>query len=141
MDPEENEFECVSVLSGHSQDVKSVVFHPTKEWLLSCSYDDTIKIWESDDYDWTCRQTLEGHTSTVWSAAFSSDGNTLVSASDDRTLILWKLDETDQMYQRTETLSGHHQRCVFSVDMDQKGRLLSGGGDDAIRVFVCVSLN
>ena len=31
MDPEENDFECIAVLSGHSQDVKMVKFHPTKE--------------------------------------------------------------------------------------------------------------
>lgn len=31
VDPEENDFECIAVLSGHSQDVKMVKFHPTKE--------------------------------------------------------------------------------------------------------------
>lgn len=27
----DNEFECVSVLHGHSQDVKSVLWHPSQE--------------------------------------------------------------------------------------------------------------
>jgi hypothetical protein len=32
------------VLTGHTQDVKSVVFHPDKELAVSCSYDDTLKV-------------------------------------------------------------------------------------------------
>lgn len=38
------EYECASVLSAHVQDVKQVRWHPTKELLASCSYDDTIKV-------------------------------------------------------------------------------------------------
>ena len=34
VDPEENDFECIAVLSGHSQDVKMVKFHPSKEVCL-----------------------------------------------------------------------------------------------------------
>ena len=29
----DNEFECISVLHGHSQDVKVVLWHPTQEVL------------------------------------------------------------------------------------------------------------
>lgn len=39
-----NEFECVSVLQGHAQDVKMVQWHPTMDVLFSCSYDNTIKV-------------------------------------------------------------------------------------------------
>ena len=39
-----NEFECVSVLQGHSQDVKMVLWHPTLDVLFSCSYDNTVKV-------------------------------------------------------------------------------------------------
>lgn len=39
-----NEFECVSVLQGHTQDVKMVQWHPTMNVLFSCSYDNTIKV-------------------------------------------------------------------------------------------------
>ena len=39
----DDEFECVSVCHGHSQDVKSVVWHPTDELLVSTAYDDTIR--------------------------------------------------------------------------------------------------
>ncbi|KAL5731700.1 hypothetical protein ACHQM5_004404 [Ranunculus cassubicifolius] len=38
-----NEFECVVVLRGHTQDVKMVQWHPDMDILFSCSYDNTIK--------------------------------------------------------------------------------------------------
>ena len=31
---EDREFFCVSTLRGHTQDVKNVIFHPTKQVLL-----------------------------------------------------------------------------------------------------------
>ena len=45
--------------------------------LVSCSYDDTVKIWQEDNDDWVCTETLTGHTSTVWSAAFDATGDRL----------------------------------------------------------------
>ncbi|KAK8632485.1 hypothetical protein V6N13_072876 [Hibiscus sabdariffa] len=55
-----NEFECIQVLQGHTQDVKMVRWHPTMDVLFSCSYDNTIKVWwsEDDDGDWSYVQTL-----------------------------------------------------------------------------------
>jgi WD40 repeat protein len=43
-----------------AQDVKSIAWHPSKELLASCSYDNSIKLWASDEADWVCVQTLEG---------------------------------------------------------------------------------
>ena len=42
------------------QDVKAVVWHPDGEILVSCSYDDTIKLWKESDDEWVCEQTLTG---------------------------------------------------------------------------------
>lgn len=39
-----NEFECVSVLQGHAQDVKMIQWHPSVDVLFSCSYDNSIKV-------------------------------------------------------------------------------------------------
>ncbi|KAI9115784.1 hypothetical protein K1719_013453 [Acacia pycnantha] len=43
-----NEFECVSSLQGHTQDVKMVQWHPTMDILFSCSYDNSIKVWANE---------------------------------------------------------------------------------------------
>lgn len=99
----DNEFDCISVCPGHSQDVKNIVWHPTKQvcyvlnltenWsdfqmisiplltlqlIFSCSYDDTVKVWGcADDAgcdEWHCLETLAGHQATVWDLAFSEYG-------------------------------------------------------------------
>ena len=49
----------------------------TLQVLVSCSYDDTVKVWEDDGGEWYCSATLTGHASTVWSAAFSPSGRRL----------------------------------------------------------------
>ena len=75
------------------QDVKMVAWHPTGEVLISCSYDDSIKVWVDCDGEWECAQTLAGpglgHSSTVWGIAFNKDGSQMVSCSDDHTLRVW----------------------------------------------------
>ena len=84
------EFECVTVLSGHSQDVKFVQFHPQSSSILfSCSYDDSIKVWHEEGDDWFCAETLTAHASTVWGLALNTAGTKLVSVSADRSLICW----------------------------------------------------
>ena len=55
-----------------SQDVKFVTFHPSKDQLISASFDDTIKIWDEDGDDWFCAETLEAHASTVWCVAIGA---------------------------------------------------------------------
>jgi cytosolic iron-sulfur protein assembly protein CIAO1 len=106
---EDEDIECCSVLTNHSQDVKHVVWHPHKNMVASSSYDNTIKMSIQDDDDWTCSATLgnlifnffhlklifncfiiESHESTVWSSDFNADGSKLVSCSEDKTLKIWK---------------------------------------------------
>ena len=70
-----------------------VAWHPRGEVLVSCSYDDSIKLWVESDGEWECAQTLAGpglgHDSTVWGVAFAPEGKHMVSCSDDQTLRVW----------------------------------------------------
>ncbi|KAJ3517507.1 hypothetical protein NLJ89_g455 [Agrocybe chaxingu] len=81
----DGEFETISVLMEHTQDVNQI--------LASASYDDTIKLYiEDPSDDWFCFTTLSGHASTVWSLAWSpaGTGGYLASASDDKTVRIWR---------------------------------------------------
>ncbi|KAK4392072.1 protein CIA1 [Sesamum angolense] len=122
-----NEFDCVSVLQGHTQDVKMVQWHPTVDILFSCSYDNTIKIWaeDGDNDDWHCVQTLNE------------------SNSDDLTIKIWGSDimrmqsgDGNAPWNHLSTLSGYHDRTIFSVHWSRDGIIASGAADDAIRLFV-----
>jgi cytosolic iron-sulfur protein assembly protein CIAO1 len=82
-----HEAECVGVLTGHTQDVKAVKFLDSNT-LVSCSYDESVKIWKSDGDDWRLDSTLVGHSGTVWGVDVVQDW--LVTCSADSSLKLWK---------------------------------------------------
>ncbi|EFC48191.1 WD40 repeat domain-containing protein [Naegleria gruberi] len=137
-----SDFDCNSVCSGHTQDVKFVAWHPLTRsnmpsLLYSASYDNTIRIWKEggfeEDHDrqsdeWKCVGILRGHTSTVWGLAFepqlSSDDpeypQYMVSVGDDKSLILWREDVVgnyiDMNVTQVQTISDVHTRTIYYVD-------------------------
>lgn len=94
----QGDFECISILTSHTGDVKDVEFTSSlnqfgdgDDILLSASYDDTIKVWAEEDGEWYCALTLTNvHTSTIWSIALSSSGVRMISASADCSIGIWK---------------------------------------------------
>ena len=153
-DPTESrEYECLSVLNGHTQDVKICRFHPTDGSLISASYDNTLKVWREEDDDWYCTETLQAHSSTVWTIAFdpTSNGNRMASASDDRSICLWVKGAASTTASTDEnTLAASksgsgwrvasvrkeaHARCIYSLDWSRQGKLASAGADDAICIW------
>ncbi|CAD5329794.1 unnamed protein product [Arabidopsis thaliana] len=146
---EDDEFDTIAVLTGHSEDVKMVLWHPTMDVLFSCSYDNTIKIWcsEDEDGDYNCVQTLSelnnGHSSTVWSISFNAAGDKMVTCSDDLAVKIWKTDISRMQsgegyvpWTHVCTLSGFHDRTIYSVHWSRDGVIASGAGDDTIQLFV-----
>ncbi|KAF8690580.1 hypothetical protein HU200_040947 [Digitaria exilis] len=145
-----NEYECVSVLQGHTQDVKMVQWHPRLDILVSVSYDNSIRVWADDgDDEWHCVQTLNeenncGHSSTVWAVSFNQKGDRMVTCSDDRTLKIWdtsadlsqpKTGEGHESWRHLCTLTGYHDRTIFSAHWSSEDIIASGGGDDSICLF------
>merc|ERR1712146_209149 len=88
----DQDVECLDVLHGHSQDIKFIRWHPYEDVLYSCSYDDTIKIWEEGDENWECTKTLLGHEATVWNLTFNLSGSYFLSCGDNNRMILWEQD-------------------------------------------------
>lgn len=90
------EFECIAVLSEHEGDVKFVKWNDKGEdshVFVSCSYDDTLRIWRQDEYDedeWNCVAMINLE-STVWGAAWV-DNDTIVCCCDDGRVVLYEND-------------------------------------------------
>lgn len=132
-----DDYDCegISVLTGHSQDVKSVRWHPSEPLLFSASYDDTIRIWAEQVDDWGCVATLSGHTNTVWGLALDPAGERLVSCSQDCTSRLWKREKKSGAWIHAATLDQRHERTIYSVDWSPDGALVATcGADDRIVV-------
>lgn len=149
----------------HSQDVKTVAWHPQEELLASGSYDDTIKLYVDDpSEEWFNYATLTGHTSTIWSLSFSPCGLFLASASEDQTVRIWRRLTPDQAERRglkvlgkidgirkgdrwicVRILKGWHNRSIYSVswgsdgESNSLGRIATAGADGSICVFQVTS--
>ena len=151
------EFECISMLDGHTQDVKFVQWHPRYENVLfSASYDDTVKVWscDEDDDEFYCVHTLTGHSSTVWALAvldtspmdddpsvpYSEPASQVLTCGSDLCLKLWEQDipaggnsRTRGEWRPSSTLEKLHKFPLYSVSWNadasvQCDNVLAGGG-------------
>ena len=67
----------------------------------------------------------------------NNKGGETASCSDDKTVIVWQADK-DQLWHNVCTLSGHHTRTIYSVDINRNEEIATGAGDDHIRIFELV---
>lgn len=125
--------------------------------LVSCSYDDTLKVWVDDEDDWFCSETLSGaHGSTVWDASFEHKaGELLASCSEDGSVAVWDYKTpalkpssfdpdagNSHNFTLLTQLKGVHPRTVYSLDWayldsaEAKRQILATGcADDAVRII------
>lgn len=77
------------------EDVKFVKWVPQSYTLLSCGYDDTIRIWNQEEEDWSSndKDILKQHEGTVWCLDLYDD--LMVSVSDDLSVNVWKQYSSD----------------------------------------------
>ena len=108
-------------LTGHQDIVRSGVFSPDGEMILTASSDKTAKLWNRAG---SLIQTLEGHSDFVYDASFSPDSQTIATASNDQTVKLWNREG-----RLIRTLAGHTDfviRVIFSPD----GKIIASASND-----------
>ncbi|KAJ5069170.1 lissencephaly-1 [Anaeramoeba ignava] len=86
---------------GHEHNVSGVAFVPKKPQVISCSRDNTIKLW--DFSTGLCLFTFEDHDDWVRRVAVNSDGTIFASCSNDKTARIWDLASNKCI----SVLSGH----------------------------------
>ncbi|RLV91412.1 Ribosome assembly protein 4 [Spathaspora sp. JA1] len=116
-------------MTGHQKLVNHVSFSPDGRYVVSSSFDNSIKLW--DGIRGTFISTLRGHVAPVYQTAWSADNRLLVSCSKDTTLKVWDIRTKKLMVD----LPGHSDE-VYAVDWSMDGkRVASGGKDKMIRLW------
>jgi DNA-binding beta-propeller fold protein YncE len=115
--------------TGHEGAVSSVAVTPDGKYIVSGSWDNTVRVWELATGKEVRRFT--GHESSVWSVAVTPDGKYVVSGSRDKTVRLWDL-ATGKEVRR---LTGH-DHVVWSVAVTPDGKYaVSGSRDKTVRLW------
>eukprot|EP01135_Chromosphaera_perkinsii_P010155 Nk52_evm21s2039 gene=Nk52_evmTU21s2039 len=110
---------------GHTQAVWGTSFHYSGEWLLSCSMDTTVKLW--DIVRQKCRQTFRGHVDAINSVKFQPYTNSFVTGAADKTVSLW--DSRQGLC--VQTFYGH-TNAVSHVAFSRKGDVIASTDLDGV---------
>jgi WD40 repeat protein len=82
--------EVVTKFKGHTDAVYAVAYSPDGKFLITASFDHTLKLWEvATGKELRTYGGPTGHTKQVISVAFSQDGSMIASGSTDNTLKVW----------------------------------------------------
>ncbi|ODV95925.1 hypothetical protein PACTADRAFT_2231 [Pachysolen tannophilus NRRL Y-2460] len=117
-------------MTGHQKLVNHVSFSPDGRYIVSASFDNSIKLWDGKDGKFI--STFRGHVAPVYQTSWSSDCRYLVSCSKDTTLKVWDV-KTKKL---AVDLPGHSDE-VYAVDWSVDGkRVASGGKDKQVRIWM-----
>jgi WD40 repeat protein len=79
----------IRATGGHAKPIFKVILHPKQPLLMTCSADNTVRIWNADNGAEV--RNLSGHTDWVYALALSPDGNLLASGSWNGEVKIWKV--------------------------------------------------
>ncbi|GLC40463.1 hypothetical protein PLESTB_001572700 [Pleodorina starrii] len=115
----------IARMTGHVQLINQVVFSPDGRYILSASFDKSVKLW--DGLKGTFLATLRGHVGPVYQVAWSADSRMFASGSKDSTIKVWDLHSRKLKVD----LPGHSDE-VFTVDWSPDGSTVASGGKDRV---------
>lgn len=107
-------------LSGHSETVEALAFHPSEPKLASAGSDCTVRAW--DVATGAAIQVLAGHERRVTTVVFSPDGRSLLSGSYDKSARLWSLEAP-----ATAPRVFEHSSAVCSAAFSSDGKQIATG--------------
>ncbi|EGG10173.1 uncharacterized protein MELLADRAFT_115583 [Melampsora larici-populina 98AG31] len=132
IDFQSKESYTVKTLKGHSNHVYCLKFHPLGTLIISGSFDESIKIWDSATKK--CLRTLLGHSEVVCALDFSKDGSVIVSASFDGLTRLWDT-ATGQCLKTLVVDEETHAPVSFVAFTPNSNYLLTCALDSIVRLW------
>ncbi|CAH1758424.1 21207_t:CDS:10 [Entrophospora sp. SA101] len=127
-------------LRGHSGPIFGLSFNPDNKYLLSCSEDNTARLWSTDLY--TNLVCYRGHNSPIWDIQFSPYGFYFATASNDRTARLWSCDHIYALrifaghISDVDTVKFHpNSKYIFTGSNDKSIRMWDVSSGSCFRIF------
>ncbi len=106
---------------GHSSVITSLALSPDGKWLLSGSWDDSVRLWDMESGREIYR--FDAPRSGINSVAISPDGKRMYAAGSDNVLRVWSL-ETGALLR---TMAGHRS-FIQAIAVSPNGEWLATGG-------------
>jgi WD40 repeat protein len=118
-------------LNGHADWVSGICFSPDGTRLASCSYDNTVRLWDAHTGS-AIGDAMVGHTAWIHSICFSPDGTRLASCSRDTTVRLWNAYTSTAIGDATVGHTDWINSICFSPNST---RLASCSNDTTVRLW------
>lgn len=120
-------------LSGHSDVITKVCFHPLNLFVASGSGDANIYIWDINTG--TPYSICKGHTSWILDLKWSSTGNFLISSSMDCSIILW---EPMKKSIPISKFQGHSKwiSCLSWDPLSSESKFVSASKDTTLKIWM-----
>ena len=130
-----NTSEKVKTIEEHSDFIRGLAVHPQLPYVLSCSDDQTVKMfdWEKN---WSRINSFEDHDHYIMQVAINPKDNMMfASASLDRTIKIWSI--TTKKTSANYSLVGHQAgvNCLDFCAAIDRPHLVSGGDDGHVKVW------
>ncbi len=113
----------LATLTGHTDRVNRVAFHPSGRFLASAGFDLSWRLWDIEN----CKEILlqEGHSRAVYNVALQCDGALAATVGLDAYVRVWDL----RTGRNIATLDGHNKQ-VLAVDWSTDGFHFATAGED-----------
>jgi WD40 repeat protein len=129
--------EIIHTLKGHEGSIFNVKTSANNKYIVSCSDDRSIKLWDFKTGD--LKATAWGHTARIWNLKFVGDKG-VVSVSEDLTARTWNITEDVQLVPN-HTYELHSGRHIWGLDINRDGTFAATGGNDGRIRLIDISEN
>ena len=111
------------------------IFELPDNKILTGSLDFSLKIWQEINNKYENIKTIKGQCGAICSMTQLSNGNIITTAGNNNNINIWSRQNNEDNFIVSQSLSSH-TKAVLTVAELQNGKLISGGMDNLIIVWI-----